>query len=278
MERRSLLSLLIEAADLACSMQKGIAADYKADRSLVTQADLQVGTLIRQRLPLVLGHPCLVFDEEEIDAQQTSPATYFAQLNQPIWFVDPIAGTTAYAAGLPFYAISIGRLNNGVPDIGAVCLPALGEFYIACDGCAYRYTRNVSGQLVEELMPRLPTMFNKDRPLATHSSPTLFAQYALCQAGGLPLASLPAVNIGLLWTALGYYCACLICLKVWDFAGSWAILRAVGAELMDAETGVCLSAIDPSVIDDQWKLHTAHLAVVPEVYGQLRPMLEKKNG
>ena len=50
------------------------------------------------------------------------------------WIFDPIDGTTNYAAGLPFFAISVGRLKDGVPDAGVAYFPAMNEMVAAVRG------------------------------------------------------------------------------------------------------------------------------------------------
>lgn len=43
-----------------------------------------------------------------------------------VFFVDPLDGTTNYAHGHPFHAVSIGLIVDGVPELGVVHAPMLG--------------------------------------------------------------------------------------------------------------------------------------------------------
>jgi myo-inositol-1(or 4)-monophosphatase len=50
------------------------------------------------------------------------------------WCVDPLDGTTNYAHGFPVFATSVGLCWAGLPLLGALELPALGESYWAAPG------------------------------------------------------------------------------------------------------------------------------------------------
>jgi len=50
------------------------------------------------------------------------------------WCVDPLDGTTNYAHGFPFFCTSIGLTWQGIPLLGALAAPALGELYWAAPG------------------------------------------------------------------------------------------------------------------------------------------------
>lgn len=51
-----------------------------------------------------------------------------------LWAIDPLDGTTNYAHQYPFYAVSIGLLINGVPQVGVVFAPFLQELFRAAKG------------------------------------------------------------------------------------------------------------------------------------------------
>ncbi|MFU8884391.1 MAG: inositol monophosphatase family protein [Cyanobacteriota bacterium] len=50
------------------------------------------------------------------------------------WCVDPLDGTTNYAHGFPFFGTSVGLTWRGLPLLGALAVPALGELYWAAPG------------------------------------------------------------------------------------------------------------------------------------------------
>jgi myo-inositol-1(or 4)-monophosphatase len=50
------------------------------------------------------------------------------------WCVDPLDGTTNYAHGFPFFGTSVGLTWRGLPLLGALVAPALGQSYWAAPG------------------------------------------------------------------------------------------------------------------------------------------------
>jgi myo-inositol-1(or 4)-monophosphatase len=81
---------------------------------LVTQFDLASERLIRARLA-ELSPGITVVGEEEGGSAGEGPA----------WFADPIDGTVNFAHGHPFFAVSLGLMQRGVPLLGTVVAPAL---------------------------------------------------------------------------------------------------------------------------------------------------------
>ena len=55
-----------------------------------------------------------------------------------IWVLDPLDGTLNYINGLPIYAVSIGVLHNGAPEVGCIWTPwpakPDGALFHACKG------------------------------------------------------------------------------------------------------------------------------------------------
>jgi myo-inositol-1(or 4)-monophosphatase len=86
----------------------------KARRDLVTEFDLQSEALLVARLASATPELGLVAEEGGGERKALS------------WFCDPLDGTTNFVHGHPFWAVSIGLLDNGEPVAGAVVAPALG--------------------------------------------------------------------------------------------------------------------------------------------------------
>lgn len=91
---------------------------------VVTPADRAISELIarhiRQTYP---DHRIL--DEEHDDHSPVTGAT---------WVVDPIDGSSNYAAGSPLYGVMLGLVVDGTVVASGVALPALGETYLAQRG------------------------------------------------------------------------------------------------------------------------------------------------
>jgi myo-inositol-1(or 4)-monophosphatase len=90
---------------------------------VVTAADTASERLIRARLgELRPGEPVL---GEETGLVGKVPA------GAPCWIVDPLDGTVNYLHGLPWYAVSIAAMLDGVVCAGAVVEPAGGRVWSA---------------------------------------------------------------------------------------------------------------------------------------------------
>jgi myo-inositol-1(or 4)-monophosphatase len=132
-----LLSLAREIAQEAGELARrrrsegvAIAASKSTLADIVTEADREVETLIRDRL--AEARPGDGFLGEESGAGEgTSGIT---------WVVDPIDGTVNYAFGIPTYGVSIAAVA-GTPEpqrwealAGVVVAPAQGEVFAAARG------------------------------------------------------------------------------------------------------------------------------------------------
>lgn len=97
---------------------------------LVTEADIAsekaVLAVMQRHLP---DHPILA----EESGLQNSGAN--SNTSSPLlWAIDPLDGTTNYAHQYPFYAVSIGLLVAGIPQVGVVYLPFFNELFRAATG------------------------------------------------------------------------------------------------------------------------------------------------
>jgi len=95
---------------------------YKANlKDLVTETDLAVEALLRERLGRILPEAGFLGEEGSADLG-------LAGLK---WVVDPVDGTTNFAHGVPFVATSVALCLDGEPLLGLVNLPLLGELFTA---------------------------------------------------------------------------------------------------------------------------------------------------
>lgn len=93
----------------------------KKDNSILTEVDLEIGTLIAGEIKKAFPQHNTI-DEETGVIDNGSEFT---------WITDPIDGTTNYALGIPLYGIMIGLLKNNKPIAGGISLPEFKEIYLA---------------------------------------------------------------------------------------------------------------------------------------------------
>ena len=50
------------------------------------------------------------------------------------WIVDPLDGTTNFAAGIPYWSISVARFVEGRPQSSFVIIPTLNKKFVSIKG------------------------------------------------------------------------------------------------------------------------------------------------
>lgn len=181
----------------------------KVDGSPVTAADVaaerQLVDAIRRRFP---AHGIL--SEEEHSHYQDHEWT---------WIIDPLDGTTNYANGLPYWAVSMALAHQGTPVLGMVHLPMPGETYHA--------VRERGAFLNGYRIQTAPaTRFHANAFKAVYSHAQ--KRYTLDALPGKPrIYGSAAYNFCLV--ARG---TCLLGLepgaKVWDIAAGWLLVEEAG--------------------------------------------------
>jgi myo-inositol-1(or 4)-monophosphatase len=121
-----LKALIVQAADeeLLPRFNSG-EHGRKPDGSVVTEAD----TAMQSRLRAVLAarwpdYPLLGEEMDEAEQRRLLQAT-----RGGLWCVDPLDGTSNFAAGIPFFAVSVALLMNGRPEAGVVYDPMRRECF-----------------------------------------------------------------------------------------------------------------------------------------------------
>ena len=118
--------------------QTDLTPELKSDQSPVTVADREAERLMRQLIEARYPQHSILGEEEG----ETRPGAAFR------WILDPIDGTKSFVRGAPLYAVLVGLEREGQTVVGAVNIPALGDFLHAArgEGCLWNGRRaRVSG-------------------------------------------------------------------------------------------------------------------------------------
>ncbi len=99
---------------------------HKKDGSFLTEADLAVQTRIEKLL--LKNYPEISFLGEEMSQQQQQAAL---EDSQGVWILDPLDGTSNFAAGIPYYAVSLAYIKAGEVQWGMVYDPERDECFSA---------------------------------------------------------------------------------------------------------------------------------------------------
>ena len=107
-----------------------VEADHKADGSLITEADLQMQARVLREL--AQRWPAWAALGEEMTAQRQ--AELMRASASGLWTLDPLDGTANFAAGIPFFGVSIALLGDGAVQAGVVYDPVRRESFSALRG------------------------------------------------------------------------------------------------------------------------------------------------
>ena len=110
----------------------------KQDGTLVTQADREIETALRERLVERFPAHAVLGEEEGLSGAGAGGPGVSGEPAVPRWVVDPIDGTNNFAWGIPIFATLIALQVDGETKVGVVSAPALGERYDAAAGLGAR--------------------------------------------------------------------------------------------------------------------------------------------
>ncbi len=106
-----------------------VSRQYKKDGSIVTTADKAMQHNLKQRLAEICPDVALLGEEMPPEEQQA-----LMDSGQPLWCVDPIDGTSNFAAGLPFFSVSVALIEKGKVTTAMVLDPVRDESFTAVLG------------------------------------------------------------------------------------------------------------------------------------------------
>lgn len=124
-EAARLGTVLREAGELALTTFRGpIKSWTKAHNSPVSEADMAVDALLRDKLP----QPGTGWLSEESHDDKSRLA------GETLYIADPIDGTRAYLAGLPDWSICAALVVHGRPVVAGVYVPVEDALFLATEG------------------------------------------------------------------------------------------------------------------------------------------------
>jgi len=251
-------TLIIKAAFEAGKLlmdkfESGLRVEFKGKYDLVTEADRQAEALIikliRERYP---DHDFLA---EEGDYTETG--------SDYRWIIDPLDGTTNYAHGFPWFAVSIALEVKGRLELGVVYNPYVGDFYVAERGSgAFLNERRLKVSTIDTLeRSLLATGFAYDHKKCKSNNYDYFTRFQkeaqACRrpgAASLDLASVAAGRFDGFWE---------LKLKPWDLAAGILLIE---------EAGGLVSNFDglPMTLESQECMASNRL-----IHGEMQAILQK---
>lgn len=104
----------------------------KSDMSPVTIADRDAEALLRQKIEERFPDHGIIGEEYGAVRENASH----------VWVLDPIDGTQAYITGMPIFGTLIALVVDGVPAVGVIDQPILGERWLGVSGQGTHFNGN----------------------------------------------------------------------------------------------------------------------------------------
>lgn len=209
----------------AFQTQKPSSFGYKANHEILTKADLAANRAILS----ILKRETPDFD---ILSEEGSPR----KASTHRWIVDPLDGTTNFAAHLPLWGVSIALEVDGQVVLGLISLPVLGERYIArLGGGAWRFD---GAKKPERLHVSKTKILNNSLGLLCYGYRRIEKQLAIDIEPRLALASRSVRRLGsavieAAWVATGRADFSLIIgARPWDIASGTLLVREAGGSVV----------------------------------------------
>jgi myo-inositol-1(or 4)-monophosphatase len=206
----------------------GAEISRKGPRDLVTSADRDAEAHVVRRLSEAFPDHAIVAEEGARRATLDG---------RPAWFVDPLDGTTNFVHGIPFFAVSLGLMDEGRPALGVIHAPALGITWWGGPGQgAWEDDRPVSVSATPMLSEALlATGFAYDVDRLPDDNLDNLAAIARRARGVRRLGS---AAIDLAYVASGRLDGFWeLHLSPWDVAAGAALVRAAGGTVTDFRGG-----------------------------------------
>lgn len=219
-------------------LHRAVVLHHKADRSIVTTADIAAEALL---LPAIRAR----FPEDRIISEEHGT---MAGEGAGRWYVDPIDGTSAFAEGLAHWGPSVARVMvvGGTARVvfGATFLPRIDELYVY-DGAPWfngRPLPPISASTSQSTV-LLPSRFHEHFRLSWRAK-------GRCLGG-------TAAHLALV--ARGSASAALVApgWSLWDTAVGLALIEAVGGRILRVADG---APLDPVASEGE-----AFVAAAPEI-------------
>jgi myo-inositol-1(or 4)-monophosphatase len=265
-----MLSMASKAGKVAMTYLDKSAPSLKKDASVITKADKEISKLCHKALAHILKDPShLLLDEEDprmgeyLNQQRLDKTSY-------LWAIDPIDGTRLYANRMPMFGISLGLLKDLKPWLGVVYFPVLKELFY-CDGKEAYYVQNAftSNEIRTKIKPRHEQLSPKS---IFFCNDTFFNRFNWKDKDFHIMINACAV-VNLCWPAIGRGVGCFMKSNLWDFAGSWPIMRKAGFDFRSVKTGKLMDRVHVDLfntVPKAWELKEYYLVSSATNYSPIK--------
>lgn len=224
----------------------------KGTINLVTETDLAAEAIITASLAK---------DTPGIPIMAEETAISHAVAAERFWVVDPLDGTTNFAHGFPFFAVSIALLDCGRPEVGAIYAPLLDELFCAARGAGSWLNDQTiavteTNRLIEALIGTgFPYEIEQTLPMVIRQIAAALPRVRDIRRAGAAALDLAYVACGRLD---GFY---EMNLQPWDTAAGWLLVEEAGGEVSNFSGGQ-YSPFVPEMLASNGALHRQLLELI----------------
>jgi len=195
-----------------------ISASSKEDGSLITSCDLWSDKTI------VDGLASIAPDEGVLSEEGGK----FIPTTKAYWVVDPLDGTTNFAAGIPYWSISVARFVDGRPESSFLIIPTLKKKFVSIKGKGV-WLKN------QKIDPKQNNQQSECISLCSRSIKILQKNPNSVFPGKIRLLGVSSLN--LTSVAMGQtFGAIESTPKIWDIAAAWLLLEELNCSIEWLET------------------------------------------
>ena len=170
------------------------------------------------------------------------------------WVVDPLDGTSNFAAGLPWFGVIIALFKGNSPVLGGMYLPVDQQLYLAeagrgatCNGEALGLTNSTD---LSEHLVAYSFDFNED-PAKTRSEMEIMARLSR------KVRNIRSTNslVDFCYVAEGKLGAAMNqTTKIWDIAAPWLLIREGGGKVTDIRGQEITFDVSPRGFDHNYTI------------------------
>ena len=194
-----------------------ISASNKADGSLITSCDLWSDKTI------VDGLASIAPDEGVLSEEGGK----FIPNTKAYWVVDPLDGTTNFAAGIPYWSISVARFVDGKPQSSFLIIPTLKKKFVSIKEKGV-WLNNQKIEPKNNQKTECVSLCSRSIKILQKKPNSIFP-------GKIRLLGVSSLN--LTSVAMGQtYGAIESTPKIWDIAAAWLLLEELNCSIEWLET------------------------------------------
>ena len=195
-----------------------ISASNKSDGSLITSCDLWSDKTIVDGLSSIAPNEGVLSEE----------GGKLIPRSNAYWIVDPLDGTTNFAAGIPYWSISVARFVEGKPQSSFLIIPTLNKKFVSIKGKGVWLNNNKIDAHQNNRKSDCVSLCSRSIKILQKNPNSIFpGKIRLLGVSSLNLAS---VAMGQTFGAIESTP------KIWDIAAAWLLLEELNCSIDWLET------------------------------------------